>query len=437
MPSRYPARAGRSRPAPGRRPGPSRRPPSRPPNRRDPRPAQPPRKPPVPRQPASSPPATHPPFPKGWDNTASKLARVGKWAIRRWWPIALLPFLWADDPDRRDENATYDWSGWQVVNMCAYPLGIPRRWSESLAAACLINQAVNYPAIRPQDNYAALAFDYEAFPGIQRLVNTVNFERIRVGEVLPWEDPAGASPPRIWPIAAPQLPVIPALGIHPVPMSTPVLPLPVPHFVVPSLPSLSPEGHPIRFYAPPALPPLAPPLVPGTPPVIEVPLVPGAQPNPVPGPAHSFNPPRGRVKERKVRVTFLGLNVVMRVVNGVSEIPDYVDALYSALPKRCKLRPKRIQPGDPEYGQRYENRYWVQSRAAAGKSLLRTHRAPSTDEKLTAIYRCWDHIDVRKALIALVDNEIEDRAYGKLGKATGKASGKLGLTFGVESGPAI
>lgn len=85
---------------------------------------------------------------------------------------------------------------------------------------------------------------------------------------------------------------------------------------------------------------------------------------------------------------------VSAIVNGVTETNDLVNALHDALPRELQAKSGRI--GD----------------------------------RLRALYRHWDQVDMRKGFRNVVFNEIEDRAIGKIGVLNAKASARFGAATG-------
>lgn len=86
------------------------------------------------------------------------------------------------------------------------------------------------------------------------------------------------------------------------------------------------------------------------------------------------------------------------MVNMLTEGLDFVDALYRSLPKECRRKFK-----------------------------------PTPYDKAKAIYDCWDHLDLNKAVQNFLNNEIEDFIYGQVGQATKKAQQEIGSGTGLAS----
>lgn len=388
------------------------------------------------------------------------------------------------------QEAGYDWTGWTVTQDCGQGVGSPRRWSQSLSTSCLINQAVNYPTIRPQDNYAALAITYETAGGVMRLANTKNYARNQPGVLLPWEinGSAGAYPPALPPRAAIRMPA--ALPHYATLQDT--LPLTVAHpLPIPlSIPGLRPEvaGYPgdqwdARRYGITTRPYY--PYDRGR----EVVLQPGAPPITRPGAPN--RPPEKGTKERKYRVS-APLRLALRVINSITEANDVLDVLHNALPDSCRAKPVALSPrgfiartafGEVRRDDRTLAEKWagnaalpswkVHSSTAAspdfqryhkprrvnevvgvdanGKKVWgwkgklkfqRTHRKPTMQEKALAIYNCLDHIDLREAIGGLLVEQIEDMAYGRFSQALARSLPKqyqrpLGPEAGLGFWPSI
>lgn len=121
-------------------------------------------------------------------------------------------------------------------------------------------------------------------------------------------------------------------------------------------------------------------------------------------------PPSKGTKERKFVLAVNG--TIATVYNAATETVDVVECLYNALPKQYKLPPF--------------------IRRANG-----TWRKPSALEKAIRVWEMLDHMDWLSAFGNLVMNEIEDRAFGKLGQITAKANRRNGRSAGLALGPAL
>lgn len=118
----------------------------------------------------------------------------------------------------------------------------------------------------------------------------------------------------------------------------------------------------------------------------------GGQPNkppvvrPLPGP-HVRRPPGKREKERKIDAPTDGLAYWGRkAIGAITEGLDFVDAFYDALPDRYRLP-------------------W----------------AASPEQKMRALYRHWDRVQMGEAIANLAYNHVEDMVIGKAQKATKEA----------------
>lgn len=224
-----------------------------------------------------------------------------------------------------------------------------------------------------------------------------------------WEPIPAKVAPMPMPLALPQ--VIPALDPHSVPPGAPMVqPKPLPYRVVPHrLPN--PYRDPVEQtqrgnVAAPS--PATPQPVPVQPPPIVLPPV-----NPVlpgggsvvvrpPGYKPPFTPPGRGVKERKWIAAVASSSPLGRIVNGVTEGADLVEAFYGALPDYLK-----------------------------GCRTLQC--------KLAALYEHWDKVNMLQAIANIVANQVEDRIIGGVGSHLGRANRNNGLNrpFGMGIGPAI
>jgi hypothetical protein len=138
----------------------------------------------------------------------------------------------------------------------------------------------------------------------------------------------------------------------------------------------------------------------------------------LPNPGSIAQPPAPNEKEKKVRVT--RGKIVQAIAAGggfAAEFLDFSNALYDALPDRCK-------PG------------MYQLKKKGGTFWKRRWR-PSQTQRNAALVSCWDHIDIEKAVQNLVVNQITDAGIGFIGKTAKEAyaaSGGRG-PLGLQSGP--
>jgi hypothetical protein len=122
---------------------------------------------------------------------------------------------------------------------------------------------------------------------------------------------------------------------------------------------------------------------------------PGAPPTPRPPRTiapHKPAPPEPWTKERKTGVAKFGA-ALARILDGVSEAAEVVDAIYRALPLDVQQRwgcGGLDRPGD-QMGQ---------------------YGLEGADCKMQAIYWNYHRLDVRQAVANILTNELEDRLYG-------------------------
>ena len=122
---------------------------------------------------------------------------------------------------------------------------------------------------------------------------------------------------------------------------------------------------------------------------------------PVPHRFHRRAPPGRRVKETKWRAK---LPTIVRGIMGVagfmSEIGDFVDAVWDALPKKAKT--------------------WSFYK---GRPI-----EPNWRKKAMDIYRNIDDVDMNKALKNFITNQVQDEVVGRLSSAT--LPGAFGFSTG-------
>lgn len=124
---------------------------------------------------------------------------------------------------------------------------------------------------------------------------------------------------------------------------------------------------------------------------------------PSPPKYHLKLPPEPGTREQKTGMT-RAQYLVVRAINETTEVFDILDALYDALPDHAKARWKNTE---------YEK------------------MAPTPYDQLRQLYEHTHEIDVHKAYINLVKNQIEDKAYGKLGQISGQFSRDFGISYGA------
>lgn len=162
-------------------------------------------------------------------------------------------------------------------------------------------------------------------------------------------------------------------------------------------------------YSPPVAPPVRPTTQPGGKPRVRPSGDPDLQPRggeetsvgprPRPRPDPRRPPPRGD-KERKVRSRVPGLIRVLReVAYAATEWGDLVDAIYDALPPEHRLKWKPDGPITPQ-------------------------------EKLLAIYRGFEHLDLNKALLNVLRNQVEDAVIGRVTGAVQAEATSRGIILG-------
>jgi len=120
-------------------------------------------------------------------------------------------------------------------------------------------------------------------------------------------------------------------------------------------------------------------------------------PRPVRKPELNHKPPPKGQKEKKGRSNngnlLLFYNAVKKAWHEIDEHVEKVDILYDALPG------------------------WVRNR----------ERAKLPHEKVAALLRNWQHIDVGEAVYGLIENEVEDAAFGRGFKSLEQAFEKMGV----------
>lgn len=179
--------------------------------------------------------------------------------------------------------------------------------------------------------------------------------------------------------------------------------------------------HPLSDAGQPSTPlPIFEPAVVFVPPTIVI-APPGAVPSPVSGviaePVGPGREPPGKgEKERKVKIRRGRLARIAFGIVGVGpELLDAVNALWKVLPDECKSGSYKLH-------------------GRGGKVFYKQRWRPSQAQRMKDLYRCWPHMDMSKAIGALIANQVEDEFYGRIGSATGKAGARLGMDRGLGFG---
>jgi len=171
----------------------------------------------------------------------------------------------------------------------------------------------------------------------------------------------------------------------------------------------------------------------------------------VPAPGTAGNPltrnptrPGPRTKERKIRGA-RAIFLAGQAMNAVTETGDFVEAMYDAIDKDCAKRAggsasKTVwKPGYNvgHMGEDGKNWRWKPGRGWARE--VGYYVPVGLQQQMEAVYRYADCIDVEKALINVIENQIEDAVLGSVN--TNKASKNRRphgrLPVGFELGPAL
>lgn len=130
--------------------------------------------------------------------------------------------------------------------------------------------------------------------------------------------------------------------------------------------------------------------------------------------------PRPGTNEIKTRA-FPIVSTFLRAVVGIpSELNDALDALHSALPKKCqKLSGKRIKQNKAI---KRDGRYNAKYKRARNDNV----------SMLRAIAACGEYINIPDATRNLIQNELVDRAYGGAGKSLGQLNRQANMPLGVQ-----
>lgn len=254
--------------------------------------------------------------------------------------------------------AEYPWAPlFSALAPNLYPANVPRRDPVAIPYPLL-------PQVRPN----------RGLPGPVQLQSFYDIPRVDpVTEYFP------ATPPVVEGVTDPGSPPIPDIVVHPVPVGLPV----------------AEPNHPLVI-SPAAPIPVATPFMP-----------------------HDRRPPGPKEKEIKPGGRKGPAALALRVMNGLSEVEDLVDALYWAVDLGYT---GRIVDGRKEYlRNRLKGRkVWWKDRVGNWHSrFVHDH---TLQEKINWLYENFPGLDTVQALKNLVKNEIGDQAHGRIGRVAGMAT---------------
>lgn len=266
------------------------------------------------------------------------------------------------------------------------------------------------------------ALGYAPLPGATRVPNNFN------GYPVP------GKPPVYVPVVAPTPNYYPAANPEMLPIGQPApTPAPIPF---PAIPHRNPTGYPQS----PAWGNDDPVIVienPGAAPTKEI-TVDGVKTT---RPRHEYRPPRKNEKERKVNATVKGnLGVgVERIISGLTESNDAINAIYDALPDEYKVQMWVVNkaPYDKYWFVGWKDHKFYSRYGNANRYHKEVRNKVKPQEKLRQIYKNFEHLDIAKALQNLVINEIQDQAIGRLSRGASGINKHLNRGFGIQIGPAL
>jgi hypothetical protein len=157
--------------------------------------------------------------------------------------------------------------------------------------------------------------------------------------------------------------------------------------------------------------------------------------NPSAPPHKSVKPDPKKIVERKTIANIHAASTVARVINGITEGGDVIDALYDALPDSITK---------PSFNSEKQRRWYGANRSkmteAERKAFWRKNR-DTLPEKLEKVIDHYGEINIVDAIENIAKNQIEDRAIGGLSKAARKSNegwyGKFRRPVGLTTGPAL
>lgn len=168
------------------------------------------------------------------------------------------------------------------------------------------------------------------------------------------------------------------------------------------------------------------------------------------------HPPGPKTKEVKGRAASPLRRAVMGVVGTLTEGVDLTMCANKALAGKYRAKPVWVEDGTKGPGnitQRERPKIKNGKRKSQSREGLADgenwrwkpgkgwhkargyYRAPTVQETAAAIYKNVNHIDIEKFAFCFIENEIEDRILGAIGKVAGKAASRGKRPVGYQTGP--
>ena len=113
-------------------------------------------------------------------------------------------------------------------------------------------------------------------------------------------------------------------------------------------------------------------------------------------------PGKDTLAERKFVLSLSNGSAIGRIVGAAGELGDFVEAIYSTLPRRFKSRD-----------------------------------ADTLQERIAIIAQNLDQVDWAESLGNMIANEVQDRAIGRIGQHVARINRRLGRPAGLTLGPAL
>lgn len=147
-------------------------------------------------------------------------------------------------------------------------------------------------------------------------------------------------------------------------------------------------------------------------------------------------PPGPGVKERKMTIRIGG--AAGWIINGITEGIDFIDALHDALDENCKAKPKWKSGDRPGFGKPRAGEQSGHWRTAAGGARVYGYWQASTPlERAEAVYKNIECLNLGKAFQNLLHEQLEDFAYGQLGRKLGQGASRGIRPVGFQTGTAL
>lgn len=148
--------------------------------------------------------------------------------------------------------------------------------------------------------------------------------------------------------------------------------------------------------------------------------------------------PRKREKQRKVMTKSAKIGIALyKILDGISESAEVVDAFYDALPKEVRKRWEKERFPDARWIKDKNTGKWVRVGVERPGDNFGQYGIDGADWKLEALYYNWHKVDVEEAIKNIIKNELSDRVIGGIQAGLPKNSGAAHSQGEMELGQSL